>query len=124
MKSISATRRKARAKRKISIRKRVNGTADRPRVAIFRSHKNIYAQVVDDNEGTTLFANEGGKSAPAELPEGVTGKCAQAYNLGRAIAEQAKDKGITSMVFDRSGYLYHGRIAALAKGLRDGGVKV
>ena len=124
MKSISAKRRQARARRKISIRKRLNGTADRPRVAIFRSHKNIYAQVVDDDEGKTLFANDGVKAAAAEVPEGVTGKCAKAYNVGRAIAEEAKEKGIESMVFDRSGYLYHGRVAALAKGLRDGGVKV
>jgi len=124
MKSISAQRRKARARRKISIRKRLNGTADRPRVAVFRSHKNIYAQVVDDDEGKTLFANDGVKAAAAEVPEGMTGKCAMAYNVGRAIAEEAKDKGIESMVFDRSGYLYHGRVAALAKGLRDGGLKV
>ena len=124
MKSISAVRRKSRARRKISIRKKVNGTADRPRVAIFRSHKNIYAQVVDDDEGKTLFANDGVKAGAAELPEGVTGKCAMAYNVGRAIADQAKDAGITSMVFDRSGYLYHGRVAALAQGLRDGGVEV
>ena len=136
MKSISAKRRQARAKRKISIRKRLNGTADRPRVAIFRSHKNIYAQVVNDDEGNTLFATHAGVAAAAELPEApkakkgkkgpevMTGKCALAYNVGRAIADQAKEKGITSMVFDRSGYLYHGRIAALARGLRDGGVKV
>ncbi len=124
MKSISAKRRQARARRKISIRKRLNGTADRPRVAIFRSHKNIYAQVVNDDEGKTLFANDGVKAAAAEIPEGVTGKCAKAYNVGRAIAEEAKEKGIESMVFDRSGYLYHGRVAALAQGLRDGGLKV
>ncbi len=125
MKSISAKRRQTRAKRKISIRKRLNGTADRPRVSVFRSHKNIYAQVVDDDEGKTLFSNDGGKAAAAaKLPEGVSGKCATAYSVGLAIADQAKDKGITSMVFDRSGYLYHGRIAALAQGLRDGGVKV
>ena len=59
-----------------------------------------------------------------DAPEGVTGKCALAYNVGRAIAEQAKEKGINTMVFDRSGYLYHGRIAALARGLRDGGIQV
>ncbi len=124
MKSISANRRKARAKRKISIRKKVNGTADRPRVSIFRSHKNIYAQLVDDDEGSTLMATDATTAAQAEAPEGVSGKCAQAYLVGRSLAEKAKDKGITSMVFDRSGYLYHGRIAALARGLRDGGVKV
>ncbi len=124
MKSISAKRRQTRAKRKISIRKKLNGTAERPRVAIFRSHKNIYAQIVDDDEGKTLFSNNGEKAAAAELPEGLSGKCALAYHVGRALAEEAKGKGINAMVFDRSGYLYHGRIAALARGLRDGGVKV
>ncbi|MCP4290894.1 MAG: 50S ribosomal protein L18 [bacterium] len=125
MKSISAKRRQIRAKRKVSIRKRLNGTAARPRVAIFRSHKSIYAQVVDDDEGKTLFSNNASKAAAvAEMPEGITGKCAQAYSVGRALADEAKDKGVTHMVFDRSGYLYHGRIAALARGLRDGGVKV
>ncbi len=124
MKSVSATRRKIRAKRKVSIRKKVNGTADRPRVSVFRSHKNIYAQLVDDDLGATLLASDAATAAPAEAPEGITGKCALAYNVGRSLAEKAKENGITSMVFDRSGYLYHGRIAALAKGLRDGGVKV
>ncbi len=124
MKSISASRRKVRAKRKVSIRKRVNGTAERPRVSVFRSHKNIYAQLVDDDLGKTLMASNAATAAPATAPEGVSGKCALAYNVGRSLAEKAKDQGITSMVFDRSGYLYHGRIAALAQGLRDGGVKV
>ncbi len=124
MKSVSATRRKIRAKRKVSIRKKVNGTAARPRVSIFRSHKNIYAQLVDDDLGKTLMASNATTAAQAEVPEGLSGKCALAYNVGRDLAEKAKDNGITSMVFDRSGYLYHGRIAALAKGLRDGGVKV
>ncbi len=124
MKSVSATRRKIRAKRKVSIRKKVNGTAARPRVSVFRSHKNIYAQLVDDDLGATLLASDAATAAPAEAPEGITGKCALAYNVGRSLAEKAKENGITSMVFDRSGYLYHGRIAALAKGLRDGGVKV
>ena len=124
MKSVSATRRKIRAKRKASIRKKVNGTAARPRVSVFRSHKNIYAQLVDDDLGATLLASDAATADPAEAPEGITGKCALAYNVGRSLAEKAKEKGITSMVFDRSGYLYHGRIAALAKGLRDGGVKV
>lgn len=113
-----------RAKRKASIRKKVNGTADRPRVSIFRSHKNIYAQLVDDDAGSTLLSSNAATAASVDAPEGVSGKCAQAYSVGRSLAEKAKDKGITSMVFDRSGYLYHGRIAALAKGLRDGGVNV
>ena len=92
MKSVSATRRKIRAKRKVSIRKKVNGTAERPRVSVFRSHKNIYAQLVDDDLGATLMATDAGTAAQAEAPEGVDGKCAQAYSVGRALAEKAKER--------------------------------
>jgi large subunit ribosomal protein L18 len=124
MSNFSRKRRQGRIKRKISGRKKLFGTAERPRVCVFRSHKNIYAQVVNDDEGATLLASDASKAAEVEAPEGVSGKCAKAYNVGRAIAELAKEKGIETMVFDRSGYLYHGRIAALARGLRDGGIQV
>jgi large subunit ribosomal protein L18 len=124
MADINKKRRQIRRKRKISIRKKLHGTAERPRVAVNRSHKSIYAQVVDDDSGTTLLASDSAKAAEVETPEGVTGKCARAYHVGRAIADQAKEKGIAAMVFDRSGYLYHGRVAALARGLRDGGIQV
>jgi large subunit ribosomal protein L18 len=124
MSDINKKRRQIRRKRKISIRKKLHGTADRPRCAVNRSHKSIYAQVVDDDNGSTLLACNSSKAATVEAPEGVTGKCAQAYSVGRAIADQAKEKGIAAMVFDRSGYLYHGRVAALARGLRDGGIEV
>lgn len=124
MSSVAKKRIQIRNKRKIAIRKRVNGTAERPRVTITRSHKNIYAQVVDDVTRNTLVSSNGTKAAVIEAPEGVTGKCASAYNVGRALADLAKEKGINSMVFDRSGYLYHGRVAALARGLRDGGIEV
>lgn len=124
MSSISKKRREIRAKRKVSIRKKVSGSAERPRVSILRSHKNIYAQVVDDTVGHTLVACDGSKAAGVAVPEGVTGKCAVAYGVGRALAEMAKAKGIERVVFDRSGYLYHGRVAALARGLRDGGLEV
>ncbi len=124
MSSISSKRIKARQKRKIGIRKKISGTAERPRVTVFRSHRNIYAQVVDDLRGATLLACDGHHTDADEVPEGVAGKCAVAYKVGRSIAAKAKDNGITSMVFDRNGYLYHGRIAALARGLRDGGIEV
>jgi large subunit ribosomal protein L18 len=124
MSSVAKKRIEIRKKRKISIRKKIIGTAERPRVTVTRSHKNIYAQVVDDGERTTLLASDGRKAAAVEAPEGITGKCATAYSLGRTLADQAKEKGIASMVFDRNGYLYHGRIAAVARGLRDGGIKV
>lgn len=124
MSSISKKRREIRAKRKVSIRKKVSGSAERPRISILRSHKNIYAQVVDDTAGHTLAACDGSKVGEVSAPEGVTGKCAVAYGVGKALAELAKAKGIERVVFDRSGYLYHGRVAALARGLRDGGLEV
>ena len=125
MGSTSKKRRDIRAKRKISIRKKLAGSAERPRVSILRSHKNIYAQVIDDTVGHTLVACDGKKAAVATVPEDVKGnKCAIAYSVGRALAELAKAKGIDRVVFDRSGYLYHGRVAALARGLRDGGLEV
>ena len=122
--NVSKKRREARAKRKTSARKRLHGTAARPRVSVYRSHRNIYAQVVDDDDGSTLLSAAGDKVGEVEAPEGVSGKCAAAYGVGRAIADQAKEKGIQAMIFDRSGYLYHGRVAALARGLRDGGIEV
>ncbi|MCB1184890.1 50S ribosomal protein L18 [bacterium] len=125
MSSVASKRIRIRKRRKISIRKKIAGTAERPRVTVTRSHKNIYAQVVDDDARVTLLASNGKKAAAAaEVPEGIAGKCAMAYSVGRDVAAQAKEKGITSMVFDRNGYLYHGRVAALARGLRDGGIEV
>ncbi len=124
MSDINKTRRKVRLKRKASIRKKISGTAERPRVTVTRSHKYIYAQVIDDDTGSTLLAFDSRSAAEVEAPEGVAGKCATAYGVGRTVADLAKEKGIAAMVFDRNGYLYHGRVAALAKGLRDGGIEV
>ncbi len=113
----------ARKRRRIHTRKIVNGTAERPRLTVRRSHKAIYAQMIDDVAGNTLFAADSMKAGEVEVPKELKGKCAMAYQVGRRIAETAKAKGIESAVFDRSGYLYHGRVAALAKGARDGGLK-
>ena len=124
MSDINKKRRQVRQKRKISIRKRLSGTSERPRVSVTRSHKNIYAQVIDDDAGSTLLTIDSKRAASVEAPEGVAGKCAIAYGVGRAVADLAKEKGIAAMVFDRNGYLYHGRVAALARGLRDGGIEV
>ena len=124
MSSVAKKRIQIRNRRRVAIRKKVSGTASRPRVTITRSHKNIYAQVVDDDTRTTMLASNGRVAAQVEAPEGVAGKCAFAYNVGRALADKAKENGINRMVFDRSGYLYHGRVAALARGLRDGGIEV
>ncbi len=124
MSDINKTRRQVRMKRKASIRKNLSGTAERPRVTVTRSHKYIYAQVIDDDTGTTLLSFDSRSAAEVKAPEGVAGKCATAYGVGRTVADLAKEKGIAAMVFDRNGYLYHGRVAALAKGLRDGGIEV
>ena len=113
----------ARLKRKRRIKKRILG-GERPRLSVFRSHRGIYAQVVDDSLGRTLLAAASGRLADeAPVPEGLGGKCAAAYRVGRQVAALAKEKGISMIVFDRSGYLYHGRIAALARGVRDGGIQ-
>jgi large subunit ribosomal protein L18 len=114
---------KARTRRKIHTRKIVNGTAERPRLTVRRSHAAIYAQMIDDTAGTTLAAADSRQAGDVDVPEELSGKCATAYRVGRQIAESAKAKGIETVVFDRSGYLFHGRVAALARGARDGGLK-
>jgi len=122
--STSKQRREGRLRRKARVRRKVNGTPERPRLAVFRSHRAIYAQVVDDSRGATLLAASSMKLAGEEpVPEGVSGKCAAAYRVGRLVATLAKEKGIDRLVFDRGGYLYHGRVAALARGVRDGGIQ-
>ena len=124
MSDINRKRRQVRSRRKVSIRKKLSGTSERPRVSVSRSHKYIYAQVIDDDAGGTLLSSDSKRAAVVDAPEGITGKCALAYSVGRAVADLAKEKGIAAMVFDRNGYLYHGRVAALARGLRDGGIEV
>ncbi len=101
------------------IRRKLSGTAERPRLAVFRSVKHIYAQVIDDTKGQTIAAastNE--KSATAD-----GGNVAGATAIGKLVAERAKEKGIESVVFDRGGYLYHGRVKALAEAAREAGLK-
>ncbi len=123
MSEFSKTRRAARMQRKRRVGKRLHGTADRPRLTVFRSHRRITAQLVDDDQGHTLAWADQAKAAPCELPEGLAGKRAEAYRVGRSLAEIAKAKGVAQVVFDRNGYLYHGRVAALAQGARDGGLE-
>ena len=114
---------RTRNRRKVAVRQKVSGTAERPRLTVLRSHKGMYAQMIDDVAGHTLTATNSSVAFETEVPEGVSGKCAEAYKVGKHIAELAKAKGIESAVFDRNGYLYHGRVAALAQGARDGGLK-
>ena len=110
---------KARLQRHKRVRAKINGTADRPRLDVFRSAKNIYAQVIDDVAGNTLVS---ASSLDKEI-EGNGGNKVAARAVGKLIAERCKAKGIDTVVFDRGGYLYHGRVAELAEGAREGGLE-
>ncbi|BAU24054.1 50S ribosomal protein L18 [Caldimicrobium thiodismutans] len=118
-----------RLRRKKRIRKKVLGTQERPRLAIFRSKKQIYAQVIDDLTGHTLIACSSltpeVKEKLKELKEKgeVKNKVEAAFIVGKFLAEKAKAKGIEKVVFDRGGYKYHGRVKALAEGARSGGLE-
>lgn len=101
------------------VRNHLHGTAQRPRLNVFRSLKHIYAQVIDDEKGTTLAA----ASSLDKDFQGYGGNIAAAKAVGAAIAKKALEKGISEVVFDRGGYIYHGRVAALAQAARDGGLK-
>ena len=105
----------ARRKNKVRIRRRVTGTAERPRLCVFRSSKYIYAQIIDDVTGNTL--------ASADSKADKTNSRDAAKKVGAAIAKKALDKNINNVVFDRSGYVYHGRIRSLAEGAREAGLK-
>jgi large subunit ribosomal protein L18 len=101
------------------IRRKLSGTAERPRLAVFRSINHIYAQVIDDLAGRTLAA-----ASSNEKDKGISGgNVAGAKEIGRMVAERAKAQGITRVVFDRGGYLYHGRVKALADAAREGGLE-
>ena len=110
---------KLRLKRHKRIRGKISGTADRPRLSIFRSNKNIYAQLIDDVAGVTLAS---ASTLDKAVSQDAT-KVEQAQAVGKAIAEAAKAKDITTVVFDRSGYLYHGRVSALADAARENGLE-
>jgi large subunit ribosomal protein L18 len=102
------------------IRKKVSGTGVRPRLAVFRSLNHIYAQLIDDEHGVTLCsASTVEKSAGG----GAGGNIAAAKTIGRLIAERAKEKGITAVIFDRGGYIYHGRVKTLAEAAREAGLQ-
>ena len=110
--------RSQRIKRHKRVRAKISGTPERPRLNVFRSGANIYAQIIDDVNGVTLAsANTLEKSF-----EGAAGNCEAAKKIGLLLAERAKAKGIEQVVFDRGGYVYHGRVAALAEGAREGGL--
>ena len=115
-------RRDARIRRAKRVRRRVIGTASRPRLAVHRSNRHMMAQLIDDEAGVTLLAVHDYKMGAPEI-EGMSGKVARAKAVGQAVAAAAKEKGIESVVFDRAGFKFHGRVAALAEGAREGGLK-
>ena len=108
-----------RLKRHVRVRGKISGTPECPRLNVFRSNANIYAQIIDDVNGVTLVA----ASTLEKEFEGATGNCEAAKKVGAALAERAKAKGIEEVVFDRGGYIFHGRVAALAEGAREAGLK-
>ena len=105
--------------RHVRVRGKISGTPERPRLNVFRSNANIYAQIIDDVNGVTLVS---ANTLEKEF-EGATGNCEAAKKVGMAIAKRAADKGITKAVYDRGGFVYHGRVKALADGAREAGLK-
>ena len=108
-----------RVKRHTRVRGKISGTPERPRLNVFRSNANIYAQIIDDVNGVTLVA----ANTLEKDFEGATGNAEAAKKVGLLVAERALAKGIEEVVFDRGGYIYHGRVAALAEGAREAGLK-
>lgn len=117
-----ADKNKARQKRHLRVRKHIIGTAERPRLNVFRSLKNIYAQVIDDEKGVTLVSASTMEKAFQDS-KAAGGNIDAAKKIGEEVAKRAMEKGITEVVFDRGGYLYHGRVAALAEAAREAGLK-
>jgi large subunit ribosomal protein L18 len=113
-------KRDARIRRHRRVRKHVRGSVDRPRLAVYRSNKHISAQIIDDSSGRTLAA---ASSVEGDLRGGATGNRESAAEVGRLIAERAKAAGVERVVFDRGGFLYHGRVAAVADAAREAGLE-
>lgn len=111
-----------RVKKHMKIRNKISGTAERPRLSVYRSNNHIYAQVIDDVKGNTLVAASTMEKAIASTLEG-TNNVAAATAVGAAIAKKALEKGIDTVVFDRGGYIYHGKVKALADAAREAGLK-
>ena len=114
-------KKKMRKRRQMRIRKRLFGTADRPRLTVFRSLKHIQAQLIDDASGRSLLGIS--SNALKDQLKDIEGKCDKSREVGKVLAAKAREAGISQVVFDRAGYLYHGRVKALAEGMREGGLK-
>ena len=115
---------KTRLKRKKRIRKKIIGTSERPRLTVFKSAKHIYAQVIDDTKGVTLVCATSLESVVKDDPDRASakGKIPTAKYIGKLVAERALEKGIKRVVFDRNGFLYHGRVKAVSDGAREAGL--
>ena len=113
-----------RTRRKLRIRNKVKGTAQRPRLAVFRSLKHIHAHLIDDASGQALLGVSSNSKDFRDRLQSVEGKCDKSREVGMALAAKAKEAGIAQVVFDRGGYLYHGRVKALADGAREGGLQL
>jgi large subunit ribosomal protein L18 len=120
MSKATAHKQRLRSRRHHRVRKKVTGTAERPRLAVFRSNKHIVAQVIDDASGRTLAA---ASTMEKDLRSGATGNKQAATAVGRKVGERAKAAGVSRVVFDRGGFLYHGRIAAVADAAREAGLE-
>lgn len=118
---MSESKNQSRKHRKIRIRKKISGSAERPRLVVFRSNTHIYAQIVNDHEGSTLVSAS--TLAMSKNDSSLKGNISGAQKVGKEIAKLAKDKNIAKVVFDRNGYIYHGRIKAVAEGAREGGLE-
>ena len=114
-------RQQARLKRKKRIRKKINGTPERPRLSVFRSAKHIYAQIIDDTAGRTLVAASTADQKVKDAPK-FKDKVEAANFVGKLVGERAVDQGVKKVVFDRNGFLYHGRVESLSKGARKVGL--
>jgi large subunit ribosomal protein L18 len=117
---MALTKKNRRDRIRLRIRKTIKGTADRPRLAVFRSNKEIYAQLIDDVNGKTITA---ASSRDKDIDAAKANKTEAAKLVGKAIADKATKAGVESVSFDRGGYLYHGRVKSLAEGAREGGLK-
>lgn len=112
-----------RKRRHRRVRNKIVGTTEKPRLAVFRSARHIYAQVIDDTHGRTIVAVSSLKLGTVKGDDRVSGKVAVAREVGKLVADAARKQGVEKVAFDRGGYLYHGRIAALADGAREAGLK-
>jgi large subunit ribosomal protein L18 len=115
---MAAQKLERRAKIKLSIRQKVSGTAERPRLSVFRSNTTIYAQLIDDVKGHTLAS-----ASSVEIAKGKSANISISKEVGKKLAEKALQGGVKKVVFDRNGYLYHGKVKSLADGAREGGLE-